>query len=81
MGTRRDSRVLVEFGHAIAAHDGGTMENTPNNTNPKSDVLQSDHHSAMTAEQIAKAQLRHNREHKGDGDKAVQQEAAKGKKK
>ena len=55
MGTRRDSRVLVEFGHAIAAHDGGTMENTPNNNNPKNDVLQSDHHSALTAEAIAKA--------------------------
>ncbi len=56
------------------------MENKPNN-NPKSDVLQSDHHSTLTPEQIAKAVQRHSREHKGDGDKAVQQAAVKGKKK
>jgi hypothetical protein len=57
------------------------MESTPNNMNAKSDVLQSDHHSTLTAEAITKAQQRHSREHKGDADKAVQQAAVKGKKK
>ncbi|MDR3763874.1 MAG: hypothetical protein P4M01_07240 [Acidobacteriota bacterium] len=45
-----------------------------------SDVLHSEHHSALSAEEIAKAVQRHNREHKGDAQKAVQQAATRGKK-
>jgi hypothetical protein len=38
--------------------------NTPATANPvKSDVLQSDHHSHFSSEEIAKAIARHNREH------------------
>lgn len=38
--------------------------NTPATANPvKTDVLQSDHHSHFSPEEIAKAVARHNREH------------------
>jgi hypothetical protein len=40
-----------------------------------SDVLQSDHHSTLSAEAIAKALARHNREHKGDQQQQQQAEA------
>jgi len=51
----------------------------PEKTTTPSDVLQSDHHSTLSAEAIAKALARHNREHKGDQQQ--QQEAqAKAKK-
>jgi hypothetical protein len=33
------------------------------NTNSASDVLQSDHHAKLSAEEIAKALARHNRHH------------------
>lgn len=32
-------------------------------SNPQTDVLQSDHHSTLTSEEIAKAVARHNRQH------------------
>jgi hypothetical protein len=43
-----------------------------NNTNPQNDVLHFENHSKLSAEDIAKAVQRHNREHKGDAQKAVQ---------
>jgi len=45
-----------------------------------SDVLHSEHHSTLTPEEIAKAVQRHNREHKGDAQKAMRQAKASGKK-
>lgn len=56
------------------------MENKQDNVNLKDDVLRSEHHSALSAEEIAKAVQRHNREHKGDAQKAVRQVPARGKK-
>jgi hypothetical protein len=35
------------------------------NPNPATDVLHNDNHSKLTAEQIAKAVARHNRDHTG----------------
>ncbi len=35
------------------------------NTNPPSEVLHSDNHSKLSAEQIAKAVARHNKDHSG----------------
>lgn len=37
----------------------------PLNTNPNSDVLQSHDHKQLSAEEIAKAVARHNKDHKG----------------
>ena len=47
---------------------------------PQNDVLHFEHHNELSSEEIAKAVQRHNREHKGDAQKAVQQAVAKGKK-
>lgn len=49
------------------------MEDNATKLNLQDDVLHSDHHNALSAEAIAKAVQRHNREHKGDASKAVQQ--------
>jgi hypothetical protein len=51
----------------------------PDKTPPSNDVLQSDHHSTLSSEEIAKALARHNREHKGD-QQQQQQVQAKAKK-
>lgn len=56
------------------------MVQAQTSTNLQSDVLHSEHHSSLSAEEIAKAVQRHNREHKGDANRAVQQAAAKNKK-
>lgn len=56
------------------------MENKNNPTNLPDDVLRSEHHSVLSAEAIAKAVQRHNREHKGDADKVARQAKAGGKK-
>ncbi len=56
------------------------MENKQGNTNVKDDVLRSEHHSTLSAEEIAKAVQRHNREHKDDARKAARQATARGKK-
>ena len=45
--------------------------------NSSSDVLHFENHSKLSAEEVAKAVQRHNREHKGDAQKARQ---TKGKK-
>ncbi len=49
----------------------------PDKTIPNSDVLQSDHHSTLSDEAIAKALARHNRDHKGEKkqDQAAQAQA------
>lgn len=46
---------------------------------PNTDVLQSDHHSSLSPEEVAKALARHNRDHKGD-EQQEQQAQAKAKK-
>jgi hypothetical protein len=57
------------------------MEDKQGNVNLKDDVLRSEHHSTLSAEEIAKAVQRHNREHKGDTQKkAAGQVTARGKK-
>jgi hypothetical protein len=56
------------------------MENNSNNTNLQDDVLHADHASRLSSDDIAKAVKRHNREHKGDSNKAVQQASAAAKK-
>jgi hypothetical protein len=56
------------------------MENKQGNANLKDDVLRSEHHSTLSAEEIAKAVQRHNREHKVDAQKATRQVSARGKK-
>jgi hypothetical protein len=48
-------------------------------TTPNSDVLQSHQHSSLSAEEVAKALARHNRDHKGD-QQQEQQAQAKAKK-
>lgn len=56
------------------------MENNSSKTNLQDDVLHSDHASRLSPDEIAKAVKRHNREHKGDSNKAVQQTTAAAKK-
>jgi hypothetical protein len=56
------------------------MENKEDNAKLQSDVLRSEHHSTLSAEEIAKAVQRHNREHKDDARKAARQATARGKK-
>jgi hypothetical protein len=56
------------------------METKQDKTNLQSDVLRSEHHSMLSAEEIAKAVQRHNREHKDDARKAARQPTARGKK-
>jgi len=58
------------------------MENKQDIAKLKDDVLRSEHHSTLSAEEIAKAVQRHNREHKGDAQKAsrARQTASRGKK-
>lgn len=52
----------------------------PEKTDSPSDVLQSTHHNTLSAEEIAKALARHNREHKGDQQQQQQAKAKAGKK-
>jgi hypothetical protein len=52
------------------------MENNQNN-NTQSDVLHFESHSKLSAEAIAKAVQRHNREHKSDERKAARHAKAK----
>lgn len=52
------------------------MEDNSKKVNLHEDVLQSDHHSTLSAEAIAKALQRHKREHKGDADKAARKVVA-----
>lgn len=56
------------------------MENNQDTANLQNDVLHFEHHSTISAEEIAKAVQRHNREHKGDAQKAARQASAHGKK-
>jgi hypothetical protein len=56
------------------------MENKQQNANLESDVLRSEHHSMLSAEEIAKAVQRHNREHKDDARKSARQATTRGKK-
>ena len=56
------------------------MENKQDSTNLKDDVLRSEQHSTLSAEEIAKAVQRHNREHKDDARKAARQATAPSKK-
>ncbi len=55
------------------------MENKQT-ANLKDDVLRSEHHSTLSAEEIAKAVQRHNREHKNDSRKAARKATVRGKK-
>jgi hypothetical protein len=57
-----------------------SVEDNSNSTNLQNDVLHFEHHSTLSAEDIAKAVQRHNREHKGDAQKAVRQAKMPGKK-
>ena len=54
-----------------------TAERNPDIT---SDVLHFENHSKLSAEEVAKAVQRHNREHKGDAQKAARQTKGTGKK-
>ncbi|HYU47637.1 MAG TPA: hypothetical protein VEK84_15855 [Terriglobales bacterium] len=56
------------------------MENKQDIAKLKDDVLRSEHHSTLSAEEIAKAVQRHNREHKDDARKATRQATSRGKK-
>ena len=56
------------------------MENKQDSTKLKDDVLRSEHHSTLSAEEIAKAVQRHNREHKDDPRKAARQATTPSKK-
>jgi hypothetical protein len=56
------------------------MENNQNSTNLSSDVLHFENHSKLSAEDVAKAVQRHNREHKGDTQKAMRPAKTSGKK-
>jgi len=58
----------------------GSMENNSSNTNLQDDVLHADHASKLSPDAIEKAVKRHNREHKGDSNKTVQQTKAAAKK-
>ncbi len=55
------------------------MENKQENANLQNDVLRSEHHSMLSAEEIAKAVQRHNREHKDDARKTARQATIRGK--
>jgi hypothetical protein len=56
------------------------MEKKQETPNVQSDVLHFENHSTLSAQEIAKAVQRHNREHKGDAQKAAHKAAAQGKK-
>jgi hypothetical protein len=56
------------------------MEDNGRNTDISSDVLHFENHSKLSAEEVAKAVQRHNREHKGDALKAARQTKGTGKK-
>jgi hypothetical protein len=43
----------------------GAIEGMPTDSNPQSDVLHSENHSRLTAEEIAKAVARHNKKSHG----------------
>jgi hypothetical protein len=50
------------------------------NTNPLTEVLHSENHSKLSAEQIAKALARHNKNHSADKAVNAELKAKKGKK-
>jgi hypothetical protein len=50
-------------------------------TNSPNDILHSENHSTLSAEQIAKALARHNKNHSADKAANAAQKEAKGKKK
>ena len=56
------------------------MENSGSNNNLQDDVLHSEHPSKLSAEDVAKAVQRHNREHKIGADKTTQPVKPAGKK-
>jgi hypothetical protein len=56
------------------------MQDKSNSTIPQDDVLHFEQHSTLSAEDIAKAVQRHNREHKGDAQKAARTAKPAGKK-
>ena len=56
------------------------MDNKQDKANLQDDVLRFEHHSTLSAEEIAKAVQRHKREHKDDARKAARQATARGKK-
>jgi|GEM_PF-1155017 len=47
----------------------------PDKPSSNSDVLHSEHHSTLSAEEIAKAVARHQRDHKGDQQQQQQKQA------
>jgi hypothetical protein len=47
------------------------MDSNQNNSNIQNDVLHFENHSTLSAEAVAKAVQRHNREHKGGAQKPV----------
>lgn len=51
----------------------------PEKTTNTNDVLQSHEHSTLSAEAIAKALARHNRDHKGDQQQQQEQQAKQAK--
>jgi hypothetical protein len=56
------------------------MENSEKNASIASDVLHFENHSTLSAEAVAKAVQRHNREHKGDAQAAQRALKISGKK-
>ena len=50
-------------------------------SNPQTDVLQSDHHSKLTSEEVAKAVARHNKNHSAAKAENAGLKAKKGNKK
>jgi hypothetical protein len=50
-------------------------------SNPQTDVLQSDHHSKLTSEEVAKAVARHNKNHSAAKAENAELKAKKGNKK
>jgi hypothetical protein len=66
-------------GDNLSSTDRKDHYSMPEKTDSTSDVLQSDHHSTLSAEEVAKAVARHNREHKGDEQQKQQKQQAQGK--
>ena len=57
------------------------MEKQSENKSPvMNDVLQSDHHTHMTDEEIAKARAHHNKRHAGEQQNGASTQKAQGKK-
>ena len=57
------------------------MDKSETKTPVMNDVLQSDHHVQMSAEEIAKARAHHNKRHSGENPQNGPGKAAQGKKK